>query len=51
MNGLFGEVLPYMDEQKSGHIISISSVAGHYAHAGGAVYSAPRWQFGQSVNL
>ncbi|MGX7196582.1 SDR family oxidoreductase [Enterococcus olivae] len=38
-----GAVLPYMNEQKSGHIINISSVAGHYAHAGGAVYSATKW--------
>lgn len=38
-----GAALPYMNEQKSGHIINISSVAGHYAHAGGAVYSATKW--------
>lgn len=38
-----GAVLPYMTQQKSGQIINISSVAGHYAHAGGAVYSATKW--------
>lgn len=38
-----GAVLPYMNAKKSGHIINISSVAGHYAHAGGAVYSATKW--------
>ncbi len=38
-----GAALPYMTEQKAGHIINISSVAGHYAHAGGAVYSATKW--------
>ncbi|WP_288227951.1 SDR family oxidoreductase [uncultured Enterococcus sp.] len=38
-----GAVLPYMNAQKSGQIINISSVAGHYAHAGGAVYSATKW--------
>lgn len=38
-----GAVLPYMNEQKFGQIINISSVAGHYAHAGGAVYSATKW--------
>ncbi len=38
-----GAAIPYMNEQKSGHIINISSVAGHYAHAGGAVYSATKW--------
>lgn len=38
-----GAVLPYMNEQKIGQIINISSVAGHYAHAGGAVYSATKW--------
>lgn len=38
-----GAALPYMEKQKAGHIINISSVAGHYAHAGGAVYSATKW--------
>ena len=30
--------LPYMKEQKAGHIISLSSVAGHKLFAGSAVY-------------
>lgn len=34
--------LPYMKEQKSGHIINVSSVAGHKVHAGGVVYSATK---------
>lgn len=34
--------LPYMKEQKSGHIINISSVAGHKVRAGGAVYAATK---------
>jgi NADP-dependent 3-hydroxy acid dehydrogenase YdfG len=34
--------LPYMKEQKSGHIINVSSVAGHKVRAGGAVYSATK---------
>ncbi len=38
-----GAVLPIMDKQQLGQIINISSVAGHYAHAGGAVYSATKW--------
>ncbi|MBO0410459.1 SDR family oxidoreductase [Enterococcus hulanensis] len=38
-----GAALSYMNEQKAGQIINISSVAGHYAHAGGAVYSATKW--------
>jgi len=38
-----GAALSYMSEQKAGQIINISSVAGHYAHAGGAVYSATKW--------
>ncbi|MCB8819408.1 SDR family oxidoreductase [Microvirga rosea] len=37
-----GAVLPYMKEQKSGHIINVSSVAGHKVRAGGAVYSATK---------
>jgi NADP-dependent 3-hydroxy acid dehydrogenase YdfG len=36
-------VLPYMKQQKAGHIISVSSVAGHKVHAGGAVYSATKY--------
>ncbi len=34
--------LPHMKEQQSGHIINVSSVAGHKVHAGGAVYSATK---------
>ena len=35
-------VLPHMTRQKSGHIINVSSVAGHKVRAGGAVYSATK---------
>jgi len=35
-------VLPHMEAQKSGHIINVSSVAGHKVRAGGAVYSATK---------
>lgn len=35
-------VLPYMKEQKSGHIINTSSVAGHIVRPGSAVYSATK---------
>lgn len=34
--------LPYMKAQKSGHIINVSSVAGHKVGPGGAVYSATK---------
>ena len=34
--------LPYMKQQKSGHIINVSSVAGHKVRPGGAVYSATK---------
>jgi len=34
--------LPYMKEQKSGHFINVSSVAGHKVRAGGAVYAATK---------
>ena len=34
--------LPYMKAQKSGHIINVSSVAGHKVRAGGAVYAATK---------
>ncbi|MGO4570684.1 SDR family oxidoreductase [Microvirga sp. 2TAF3] len=37
-----GAALPHMKEQKSGHIINVSSVAGHKVRAGGAVYSATK---------
>jgi NADP-dependent 3-hydroxy acid dehydrogenase YdfG len=35
-------VLPYMIEQKSGHIINVSSVAGHKVPWAGAVYAATK---------
>lgn len=35
--------LPYMKEQKSGHIINVSSVAGHVVRPGGVVYSATKY--------
>lgn len=34
--------LPYMKEQKSGHIINVSSVAGHKIRSGAAVYAATK---------
>ncbi|WEK50203.1 MAG: SDR family oxidoreductase [Candidatus Kaistia colombiensis] len=34
--------LPYMQAQKSGHIINVASVAGHKVGPGGAVYSATK---------
>jgi NADP-dependent 3-hydroxy acid dehydrogenase YdfG len=34
--------LPYMKQQKSGHVINVSSVAGHKVSPGGAVYSATK---------
>jgi NADP-dependent 3-hydroxy acid dehydrogenase YdfG len=34
--------LPYMERQKSGHFINVSSVAGHKVRAGGAVYAATK---------
>ena len=34
--------LPYMQEQASGHIINVSSVAGHVVHPGSAVYAATK---------
>ena len=34
--------LPYMQRQKAGHIINVSSVAGHKVRPGGAVYSATK---------
>ena len=36
-------VLPYMKQQKAGHIINVSSVAGHKVRPGGAVYSATKF--------
>jgi NADP-dependent 3-hydroxy acid dehydrogenase YdfG len=35
-------VLPHMIQQKSGHIINVSSVAGHKVRPGGSVYSATK---------
>lgn len=35
--------LPHMQQQKSGHFINVSSVAGHKVHSGGAVYSATKF--------
>ena len=34
--------LPHMKQQKSGHFINVSSVAGHKIRAGGSVYSATK---------
>jgi NADP-dependent 3-hydroxy acid dehydrogenase YdfG len=34
--------LPHMKQQKRGHIINVSSVAGHKVNPGGAVYSATK---------
>lgn len=42
LNGI-AAVLPGMLEQKSGHIINISSVAGHKVMASGAVYSGTKF--------
>ncbi|WP_378946573.1 SDR family oxidoreductase [Mesorhizobium sp. ANAO-SY3R2] len=36
-------VLPHMKAQKGGHIINVSSVAGHKVGPGGAVYSATKY--------
>lgn len=36
-------VLPFMEQQQSGHIINVSSVAGHRVGLGGAVYSATKF--------
>lgn len=36
-------VMPIMQEQKSGHIVNISSVAGHKVFPGGAVYCATKF--------
>ncbi|WP_046869245.1 SDR family oxidoreductase [Microvirga massiliensis] len=37
-----GAALPHMKAQKSGHIINVSSVAGHKVRAGGTVYAATK---------
>jgi NADP-dependent 3-hydroxy acid dehydrogenase YdfG len=42
LNGI-AAVLPMMREQKSGHIINLSSVAGHKVFPGGAVYCATKF--------
>ena len=34
--------LPHMKQQTAGHIINVSSVAGHKVRAGGAVYAATK---------
>jgi NADP-dependent 3-hydroxy acid dehydrogenase YdfG len=34
--------LPYMKQQKSGHFINVSSVAGHKVRPGGVIYSATK---------
>lgn len=34
--------LPYMQQQKSGHVINVSSVAGHKVRPGSAVYAATK---------
>lgn len=36
-------VLPHMRERKQGHIINLSSVAGHEVNPGGAVYSGTKY--------
>lgn len=38
-----GSVLPHMQEQKSGHIINISSVAGHRTFNSGVIYAATKF--------
>lgn len=38
-----GAVLPYLVAQQSGQIINLSSIAGHVAHSGSAVYSATKF--------
>jgi NADP-dependent 3-hydroxy acid dehydrogenase YdfG len=35
-------VLPYMKTQRSGHVINVSSVAGHVVRPGSAVYAATK---------
>ncbi|MFD1066852.1 SDR family oxidoreductase [Oceanobacillus locisalsi] len=42
LNGIEA-VLPEFKEQKSGHVITTSSVAGLKAYPGGAVYGATKW--------
>ena len=42
LNGI-AAVLPHMKEQQGGHVINVSSVAGHTVSQGGAVYSATKY--------
>ncbi|AKP67582.1 SDR family oxidoreductase [Companilactobacillus ginsenosidimutans] len=42
LNGI-AAILPTFKEQKSGHVIATSSVAGLKAYPGGAVYGATKW--------
>lgn len=42
LNGI-AAVLPTFVEQKSGHVITVSSVAGLKAYPGGAVYGGTKW--------
>ncbi|WP_342587456.1 SDR family oxidoreductase [Manganibacter manganicus] len=42
LNGV-AAVLPTFTEQKSGHIVTTSSVAGLKAYPGGAVYGGTKW--------
>ncbi len=42
LNGI-AAALPYMQEQKSGHIINVSSVYGHIVAQGAGVYCGTKW--------
>jgi NADP-dependent 3-hydroxy acid dehydrogenase YdfG len=42
LNGV-AAILPTFKEQKSGHVITTSSVAGLKSYPGGAVYGATKW--------
>jgi len=39
-------VLPFMQAQRAGHIVNISSLAGRIARAGSGVYNATKWGVG-----
>jgi NADP-dependent 3-hydroxy acid dehydrogenase YdfG len=41
--------LPYMQKQKAGHIINVSSVAGHRVGPGTAVYAATKYRRARAV--